>query len=48
MKVSGHTTLRVFNIYVNIDNDTIFRTANALDSYLESNAVSNEISEVVM
>lgn len=45
MRVSGHTTLTAFNIYANIDNDTIFRTANALDSYLAANAVSSEISE---
>lgn len=45
MRVSGHTTLRAFNIYANIDNETIFRTANALDSYLASNSVSNESSE---
>lgn len=31
MKVSGHTILTVFNIYANIDNETIFRTANALE-----------------
>jgi integrase len=48
MKVSGHTTLTAFNIYANIDNETIFRTANALDSYLASNAISNEIPDAVM
>jgi integrase len=42
MRVSGHTTLTAFNIYANIDNETIFRTANALDCYLASNSVSND------
>jgi integrase len=48
MRVSGHTTLTAFNIYANIDNDTIFRTANALDSYLALNGSSKKISETVM
>jgi integrase len=40
MKVSGHSTLSAFGIYCNIDNESIFRTANALDNYLASNSVS--------
>jgi integrase len=48
MKVSGHLTLTAFNIYANIDNETIFRIANALDSYLASNSISNKISNAVM
>lgn len=34
MKISGHTTLAAFNIYANLEADSIFRAANALDSYL--------------
>lgn len=34
MKVSGHSTLAAFNIYANLEADTIFRAANALDDYL--------------
>lgn len=41
MRVSGHSTMACFYRYANIDNETIFRTANALDSYLVSNSVSN-------
>lgn len=34
MKISGHTTLRAFNIYANLEADAIFQAANALDKYL--------------
>lgn len=40
MKVSGHTTLSAFNIYSNLEADSIFRAANALDNYL---AFQNEV-----
>jgi integrase len=48
MRVSGHTTMAAFYRYANIDNETIFRTANALDSYLASNSINNETSNAVM
>jgi integrase len=41
MRVSGHTTMAAFYRYANINNETIFRTANALDSYLVSNSINN-------
>lgn len=42
MKISGHTTLRAFNIYANLDADAIFQAANALDNYL-TNAQSKVV-----
>lgn len=33
MRVSGHTTLRAFSIYVRSDLDTAFRAASALDAF---------------
>ena len=33
MRVSGHTTLRSFYVYVRANDDTIFRAAAALDAY---------------
>lgn len=48
MRISGHSTLSCLYRYIRTDNTTIFRAVNALDSYLASNAVSNEISEAVM
>lgn len=44
MRVSGHSTLAAFNIYANIDNESIFRTANALDNYLATNSVTKTVS----
>jgi integrase len=34
MRVSGHSTLRAFYIYVRTDIDTAYRAASALDAYL--------------
>lgn len=34
MRISGHTTLRAFYIYVRADNDAVLRAASALDAYL--------------
>ncbi|OLE54428.1 MAG: hypothetical protein AUG51_08500 [Acidobacteria bacterium 13_1_20CM_3_53_8] len=34
MRVSGHTTLRAFYVYVRTDMDTAYRAASALDAYL--------------
>jgi integrase len=34
MRVSGHTTLRAFYVYVRTDIDTAYRAASALDAYL--------------
>jgi integrase len=48
MRVSGHSTLTAFNIYANIDNESIFRTASALDNYLAANQPTNEVSNAVM
>jgi integrase len=48
MRVSGHSTLTAFYRYVNADDETIVRVANALDSYLASNLISNEVSSCVM
>jgi integrase len=36
MRVSGHATMACLYRYSNINNDTIYRTAAALDSFLES------------
>jgi integrase len=33
MRVSGHTTMSAFYRYANIDDDTVFRAASALDAY---------------
>jgi hypothetical protein len=39
MRVSGHTTLRAFSVYVRTDIDTAFRAAAALDAfYSQGNA----------
>lgn len=48
MRISGHTTLTCFYRYVNSDDETVFRVANILDSYLASNSVSNEVSDALM
>jgi integrase len=34
MKVSGHSTLAAFNIYANLEAESIFRAASALDIFL--------------
>jgi hypothetical protein len=40
MRVSGHTTLRAFSVYVRSDIDTAFRAASALDAfYLQTNSL---------
>jgi integrase len=41
MRVSGHTTLRAFYVYVRTDIDTAYRAASALDAYL-AQAVEKE------
>lgn len=33
MRISGHTTLRAFSVYVRTDIDTAYRAASALDTY---------------
>jgi integrase len=38
MRISGHTTLRAFYIYVRTDIDAIYRAASVLDSFLAQNA----------
>jgi integrase len=48
MRISGHSTMACLYRYINTDAETIFRVANVLDSYLASNSISNEISNVVM
>lgn len=45
MKISGHTTLRAFNIYANLDADAIFQAANALDNYLAQANTANSQRE---
>jgi integrase len=42
MRVSGHSTLSCLYRYANIDNDTVFRAAAALDAY---NAESRKVEE---
>ena len=47
MKISGHSTLAAFNIYANLESDSIFRAANALDNYLAlQNAQNGQMSEL--
>lgn len=48
MRISGHLTMSCLFRYIRADDSTIFRAANALDVYLASNAITNEISEAVM
>jgi len=48
MKVSRHSTLAGFNTYAHLESDSIFRAANALDSYLAlQNFQSGQISELI-
>lgn len=49
MKVSGHSTLAAFNIYANLESDSIFRAANALDNYLAHQEASqnSHLSELI-
>jgi integrase len=48
MKISGHTTLRAFNIYANLEADAIFQAANALDKYLANEqAITVRVYELV-
>lgn len=48
MRISGHSTMACLYRYIRADDSTIMRAVNALDSYISSNSLSNEISEVVM
>jgi integrase len=48
MRVSGHSTMACLFRYIRADDSTIFRAVNALDSYLATNTLSNEISNAVM
>ena len=48
MRISGHSTMACLYRYIRTDDSTIIRAVNALDSYLASNSLSNEISEAVM
>lgn len=51
MRISGHSTLAAFNIYANLEADSIFRAANALDKYLVNENlmpnVCNQFSESI-
>jgi integrase len=48
MRVSGHTTLRAFYIYVRTDLDAAFRAASVLDAYLAQTAQAQDgVSEMV-
>ncbi|MGI8733479.1 MAG: tyrosine-type recombinase/integrase [Pyrinomonadaceae bacterium] len=46
MRVSGHTTLACLYRYANLDSDTIFRAAAALDAYYSAEAMSG-VTELV-
>jgi integrase len=48
MRISGHSTMACLYRYIRTDESTIVRAVNALDSYLASNSLSNEISNAVM
>lgn len=48
MRLSGHATMSCLFRYIRADDSTISRAVNALNSYLESNSVSSEISNVLM
>lgn len=45
MRVSGHTTLRAFYVYVRTDIDAAYRAASALDTYLAQAAEQQAVSE---
>lgn len=47
MRVSGHTTLRAFSVYVRTDMDTAFRAASALDAFYAQTNSFVEFSQVV-
>jgi len=49
MKISGHSTLSAFNIYANLESDSIFKAANALDNYLAAQNVNQntQTSEMI-
>lgn len=47
MRVSGHTTLRAFNVYVRTDIDTAFRAAAALDAFYLNAATLIDASQAV-
>jgi integrase len=44
MRVSGHTTLSCLYRYSNLDSDTVFRAASALDAYLAQSAETQATS----
>jgi hypothetical protein len=47
MRVSGHTTLRAFSVYVRTDIDTAFRAASALDVFYAQTNSTIEFSQSV-
>jgi integrase len=48
MRLSGHSTLSCLFRYIRADETTIFRGVNALEAYLASHSINNEISDAVM
>jgi hypothetical protein len=47
-KSNGHSTLAAFNIYANLESDSIFKAANAFDKYLAvQNTQSGQMSELI-
>ena len=48
MRISGHSTMACLFRYIRADDSTIYRAVNALDAYLASNSLSNEISQALM
>lgn len=47
MRVSGHTTLRAFSVYVRTDMDTAYRAASALDTFYATTNPYMELSQAV-
>ena len=47
MRVSGHTTMSAFYRYANLDSDTVFRAAAALDAFHAQSEQGGEPSELV-
>ncbi|MGA9998392.1 MAG: tyrosine-type recombinase/integrase [Pyrinomonadaceae bacterium] len=47
MRVSGHTTLRAFSVYVRTDIDTAFRAAAALDAFYSQATAPIEASQAI-
>jgi integrase len=48
MRISGHSTMACLYRYIRTDELSLIRAVNALDSYIASNSLSNEISNAVM